>query len=317
MFTMFHGRARVSARLAVFAIVAVFALIATPSPSFACACGCGIFDVGTASLLPSAKGGVLSFEYDVMNQNRNWSGTSRADASTNDDKKIRTSFYTAGVQYMFNRSWGVQVKVPYWTRAFTTDTGGGTLETFRAKSVGDVRISGFYTGFSADMSSGVTFGVKLPTGEHDAAGFDRDTQIGTGSTDILLGAFTRGHTPLAGLDWFAQTHVQVPVIAVGGYRPGADVNASFGASYNAGAFGAFGKVAPMLQLIASRHLHDRGTAAEPAETGYTRLLLAPGLELSHGRTTLYADVEIPLYDDVRGNQLVSAPLFKAVVSYKF
>ena len=51
---------------------------------------------------------------------------------------------------------------------------------------------GMYTGFFKDMSTGVIFGLKLPTGTFPASGIDRDTQIGTGSTDLLLGAFHRG-----------------------------------------------------------------------------------------------------------------------------
>ena len=46
-----------------------------------------------------------------------------------------------------------------------------------------------YTGFSKDMSKGLIFGVKLPTGDYTAANFDRDTQIGTGSTDSSSAAF--------------------------------------------------------------------------------------------------------------------------------
>jgi hypothetical protein len=49
-----------------------------------------------------------------------------------------------------------------------------------------------YTGFFKDMSTGIIFGVKLPTGTFQAFGMDRDNQIGTGSTDFLLGAFHRG-----------------------------------------------------------------------------------------------------------------------------
>ena len=303
--------------LALSAVVLAAAFFVNPAQSFACACGCGIFDVGTSALMPTGAGGRVSLEYDFMNQNRNWAGTSKSDAANNEDKQIRTEFYTAGLQYMFNRSWGLQVKVPYWNRFFTTDTGGGTLETFHSSAIGDVRLSGIYTGFSDDMSTGITFGLKLPTGEDHADGFDRDTQIGSGSTDILLGAFTRGHMPVAGLDWFAQGSLQQPVITVGGYQPGADFNAAVGTSYNTGAMGIFSKVAPMLQVIGAHHLHDRGVNAEADATGYTRALLAPGLELGLGRATLYTDVEIPLYDDVRGNQLVSQPLFKAVVSYAF
>jgi hypothetical protein len=121
----------------------------------------------------------------------------------------------------------------------------------------------------------------------------------------------------AGWDWFARASWQQPLVTVGGYRPGADVNGALGVDYDAGPVGIFGKVAPVLQLLASRHLHDGGVNAMPADTGYTRLLVAPGMEFALGKATLYTDVEIPVYDHVRGNQLVSPPLFKAVVSYRF
>ena len=46
-----------------------------------------------------------------------------------------------------------------------------------------------YTGFFKDMSTGVIFGLKLPTGTYTAPGLDRDTQIGSGSTDLMLGGY--------------------------------------------------------------------------------------------------------------------------------
>src|SRR5204862_5402183 len=52
-------------------IVCVATLLA-PSLAHACACGCGVFGVGTLPLLPSGTGGTAFFEYDFMDQNRNW-----------------------------------------------------------------------------------------------------------------------------------------------------------------------------------------------------------------------------------------------------
>ena len=74
-----------------------------PRAGWACACGCGIFDVGTGTMIPTGKGGVVWFEYDRMNQNHNWRGTSSAPGIDNRDKQIATDFFTLGVQYMFNR----------------------------------------------------------------------------------------------------------------------------------------------------------------------------------------------------------------------
>ena len=34
-------------------------------PIYACACGCGVFDVGTASMLPQGPGGMAWLEYDL------------------------------------------------------------------------------------------------------------------------------------------------------------------------------------------------------------------------------------------------------------
>ena len=88
--------------------------------SWACACGCGIFDVGTSSMFPSGKGGTVFLDYDFMDQNHNWSKNFKASNDDNSDKKIRTSFINTGVQYMFNRRLGVQIELPYDHRYFKT-----------------------------------------------------------------------------------------------------------------------------------------------------------------------------------------------------
>ena len=161
----------------------------TPGTASACACGCGIFDVGTSSMYASHAGAMAFLEYDYMDQNRNWSGTSSGPVDNNEDKRIRTRFYTVGGQYVFNRSWGISIEVPYWQRDFQTTDASGAVVEFAHGAAGDMRIKGTYTGFSADMSTGLTFGLKLANGETDYAHFDPDTSIGTGSTDLLLGAY--------------------------------------------------------------------------------------------------------------------------------
>ncbi len=198
-----------------------------------CACGCGIFAVGTSSMLPQGPGGTFFLEYDFQNQRRNWSGSSSAPAADNDDKNITTSFLTAGLQYMFNRSWGVQLEVPYDFRHFQTSGDAGDDVSVDWSTLGDIRLTGLYTGFFPDLSAGVTFGVKLPTGSYthnDAAGdIDRDTELGTGSTDALLGAFYR-HAMTADntWTWFAQINSDLPVFTQRGYRPGFEVDGRWG-----------------------------------------------------------------------------------------
>ena len=164
-----------------------------PGQVYGCACGCSIFDVGTSSMFPSGQGGMAFLQYAYQDQNRNWSGTSQGPAANNDDKEIQTDFVTFGLQYMFNWNWGLQVEVPYDFRYFKTLDDAGNVVSRNWSQLGDARIEGIYTGFSPEMSAGITFGVKLPTGSHtfDPDVVDRDTQIGTGSTDLLLGGFYR------------------------------------------------------------------------------------------------------------------------------
>ncbi len=304
-------------RTAVF-MAAVVTILLLPQTSFACACGCGVFEVGTGTMFPSGAGGTASLEYDYMNQNRNWSGNSSAPSADNSDKRIRTDFYTAGLQYMFNRSWGMDVQAPYWNRSFDTDVGGGDIEAFNHKALGDVRVTGLYTGFSADMSTGLEFGLKLPTGDYTFSGFDRDTEIGTGSTDALLGIYHRDRFGKGNpYNWFVHGTWDQPFLTRGGYRPGSEFDAAGGIVHDPVALGGGVKAAPVLQAINSFRLSDSGINSNHADSGYERVLVAPGIEFSLGRTKLYTDVSVPVFQHITGNQLVAPVLFKAVVSYDF
>ncbi len=303
-----------AAGVAVAALVALF----HPQAARACACGCGVFDVSTPQMFPAGSGGTMSLEWDYMNQDQNWNGTSSAPSANNNDKRIRTDFYTARLQYMFNRAWGYNIEVPYWSRSFDTDVGGGNVAAYNHAALGDIRLSGVYTGFSPDMTTGLTFGVKLPTGSHTLSGMDRDTQIGTGSTDALLGVYHRDRFAAdPHIMWSLNGKLDVPVLTQGGYRPGVEFDASAGIARDPVSFGGKFKVAPFLQLVNSYRLHDSGSAADPANTGYERLLVSPGVEFSYGAETLDADVGLPVYQNVRGNQLVAPVLFQVVLSHAF
>jgi hypothetical protein len=305
------------------ALVAAVGLVAlsmslSPDAAQACACGCGVFSVGAGNLMPDGTNGSLFVEYDFMNQSRNWSSGSRAAADTNEDKKIRTDFVTVGGQYRIARNWTVTAEVPFWNRSFTTDTGDG-LATFRHAALGDVRLTTTYTGLSKDMSLGLIAGVKLPTGDHSYAGFDPDTQISNGSTDVLLGAYKQGPLNRDGdMAWFVQGIWDKPVAWRSNYRPGEELNIAAGVSW-AGWSLAGGKVtlAPVVQVIGSLRARDHGADGHTADSGYERALLAPGLELQTGPWRLFADVGVPVYQRVNGNQLTAPVLFKAMLSRRF
>jgi hypothetical protein len=305
------------------------AAVLTPSVGWACACGCGVFDVATSSMLPEGPGGMLFFDYDFSDQKHNWSGTSLAPGANNSDQEIRTHFMTAGLQYMFNRSWGIEAQVPYDNRVFKTisDT-TGSLVTEHWSQLGDIRLKGIYTGFSPDLSSGLTFGLKLPTGSYthnDANGdVDRDSEIGTGSTDLLLGGFHRGSvTKDNRVNWFVQAELDLPTLTQAHYRPGVEIDTAAGLYYSGLSLGRM-KITPIAQVIASERTSDTGANASggsnaPGEvaSGYQRIMLSPGIEFNWHPVSLYADVELPVFQDFRGNQLVASALFKVILTYHF
>ena len=307
---------------------AVLAIALTPSLSWACACGCSIFDVGTPSLIPNGAGGTVWLEYDFMNQYINWRATQPSSGVNNDDKQIKTHFLTAGAQYMFNRSWGAMVTVPYTIRTFRTQGEANDVNQYNHANFGDVRIWGMYTGLSEDMSLGLLAGFKLPTGDHTYQHFDRDTAIGTGSTDLLLGAYKLGTFPnrIGNLNltfrkrpfnWFLQLQYEYPFTTTGNYTPGKEFDGAAGIYYNFGQVGPLKELAPMFTMLGSARTRDQGAEADPPNSGYDRLLLAPGGEIRFWGLRLYSDVEFPAFVYTDGNQLVAPYAVKTILSYDF
>jgi hypothetical protein len=342
-------------KLIVAIVIAVPPLLGlTTTAARACACGCSVFDVG-GGLLPQENdhGGRVFFEYWSGDQNTNWIGNAKGSPAANQDKEVRTSWYNVGLQYMFNREWGIMARVPVVNRALTTtvDTTTGAVDTFNTRDIGDVEIMGMYTGFFSDMSTGVIFGLKLPTGPYTAFGFDRDTQIGSGSTDLILGGFHRGMlTGDNAWQYFSQIRAQVPFLfrasldpqaAFDGnpnpglpqmYKPGYQVDGAVGIDYN-NWYHVLGldKITPLAQFIMSHRANDTGAGADPYNSGFDRVMFSPGVEFTkvldeaNNRVMkLYLDVEIPIYYRTNAannagteGQLIAPYLFKSVVSYNF
>ena len=269
-------------------------------------------------MVASGPGLDVFLEDDVLDQTQDWHGVSKAPAADNSDKRITTNFTVLGAQDMLSADWGVMVELPLTERTFRT-TDPGHLATFHDTSLGDLRLMAVYTGLSHDMSTGLLAGVRLPTGDWRAAGFTRDVEIGSGSTDVLLGAYHTGAVGQSGrFNYLLQGFADVPVAYQGGYRPGAELDVSASASY-AGWTVAGGKltIEPLLQLIGSFRGEDHGPAGDPDNTGYSRLLLSPAVQISHGPWRLYGDVEIPVYQNIKGDQLIAPEAFKLVLSRKF
>jgi hypothetical protein len=325
------------------ALAAAAALIAAPSGALACACGCSIFDVGDDTLMPNNANSGLEIwgRIAYMDQNQNWEGDHKAPPSDNSDKQINTTFYFFGGQYMINRDWTVMVQLPVFDRALTTTDDGtvfgpaGTIYTGRDFALGDLELSAMYTGFSSDMSTGLGFGVKAPTGDwHGPTGplggqeFDRDSLPGTGSTDLIFTGYHVDTLNRSGtLGYFVQAKYQVAVATQDQYRPGNELDAAAGLTYDFGQVGPFSKVAAVLQVLNSYRARDSGANADPLNSGYERVLIDPGLSVRIKHVRLDADVAIPIYQHTNAaaspavegtaGQLVAGTLLKFQAAYDF
>ena len=317
----------------------------------ACACGCSVFDVGGLEMpQEQEQGGRVFFEFWDSDQTQNYVGSSRAPAALNTDKEIVTQWYNVGFAYNFNRDWGVMARIPTTNRTLTTDTQTALgIQSYNSKDIGDIEIMGMYTGFFKDMSTGIMFGLKLPTGTFTAPGLDRDSQIGSGSTDLELGAFHRGM--LSGdnaWQYFSQIMLRQPFLyqaaadpqgffdgnpgVVQTYFPGRQIDGAAGILYN-NLYHVLGldKITPLAQVIVSHRDNDTGTGADPYNSGFDRVMLSPGIEFTkvvdeaNNRVIkVYFDIEVPVY--YRANaannagtegQLVAPYLIKLVSSYNF
>jgi hypothetical protein len=302
-----------------------------PGLAAACACGCGVFDVGTAAMALTHPGGMLYLEDDYQDQDQNWVGSHAAPAANNTDKEIETHFGSVGIDYAFNQDWALSVKVPYWDRLFRTDIGSPgapNVQDFRHSALGDLRLLGTYTGLSPDMSTGLSVGVKLPTGDWTYQNFDRDTSIGTGTTDLLVGGYHFGNiSDESHLQWFVEGLFQRAFDSREAYRPGNETDAAIGLLYNGIRWGDDNKVTALLQVIGSDRLRDSGVNADPDNSGYHRVLLSPGIEAGIGRWKAYGDAEFRIYHYANAapsvategtqGQLVAPVLLKFIVSYSF
>ncbi|MFI5361873.1 MAG: hypothetical protein ACHQ49_07880 [Elusimicrobiota bacterium] len=302
-----------SARLLVVALC----LAAAPSTSWAYAESGGVFDVGFAALPPTRPGGVVSLEYDSLDQGKDWSGARRASYAANPDKDIGTEFFTGAIRYMVDPSWGFEISAPVARRHLVTTDEHGVVGGADNGAIGDIRARGVYSGFSPGMSSGLTFGLKLPTGPFRTPDFARDSQIGAGGTDLLLGAYHKGRIATGGAwSWFSNGAWDEPLLDSGGYRPGAEIDAALGAAYDGWSVGGL-RVAPFAQAVGTLRWRDLGTSADPADSGYRRVLLSPGLEVSMGAFRASGDADFPVYQFVDGNQLVASELYRLSVGWSF
>ena len=315
------------------------ATLVSGSDAFACAsCGCTLSTDWGSQGVSTKSGWSGDLSYTSINQNQMIYGNSKPSAALvqslyANGQEVETSTLTQTTTATLNyngETGGVSLQLPYihrthGTEGVTADTtgagadyGSGYSES-SASGIGDIRLIGHYSGFSDDKTTGIIFGVKLPTGDTNAnftAGaaantpLDAGLQLGSGSTDYILGAYTSGTISTYG--WFVQGTVQHSLTglvneASGSYRPGDAYLLNTGIRY--AGFGS--TISPMLQLNLVHRENDQGSAVNndvftgSPISGGNLAYLSPGLSVRlGGGTSVYGFVQVPVYQNVGSLQLV-------------
>ena len=304
-------------------LFALLATLAAPQSAMACAtCGCTLSADGAMgySNLPGWR---LSLEYDYINQDELRSGT-RAVSGVPDGNELEhdtlNRYVTAGLNYAPNSRWNVTLLVPYVIRDHSTyGTYDSTqplpdLSSSHSSSLGDLRVIGAYQGFLPSRELGVQLGVKVPSGRYGTAvdfdsgpnagtPLDASLQPGTGSTDIILGAYY--HHPVSlNFDLFGSIQFQSALRhhmdqPGNDYRPGNSTTAIIGVRYEADA-----RWVPQLQLNLLHKSPDQGALADVQSTAGTVFFASPGINVRVvGRLRAFGFVQVPFYSNLYGYQL--------------
>ena len=311
---------------------------AGPASAWACAtCGCTV-NSDAAMGYSSASGWRVNLEYTYIDQDELRSGTSSASPASvvnnpsnpalgggEIEKETINRYLTLGVSYRPNADWNFNLLVPYvardhWTygqqqQPYTpSETAPDQISGAHVSNLGDVKLIGSYQGLLPTHNLGLQLGVKLPTGQYGTAvdfydgpgvgtPLDASLQAGTGSTDVIVGAYYY-QAVSQNFDAFANVQFQSAVAHKmdqpgNDYRPGNTATVSFGLRYE-----AHPNWIPQLQLNVSHKSADQGALADTTDTAGTVAYLSPGLTVMVARKLhMYAVLQVPVYSNLDGYQL--------------
>lgn len=305
--------------------------VATISPAaLACsACGCTLSSDWASQGFTASRGWRFDARFDFFDQNQLREGTddvSRGSVAIPSEREVQqytvNRNYTFALDYSPNKDWGVSIALTWFNRSHATIAEGDEMiSTSHDQGIGDLRVLARYSGFDAQRSTGIEFGVKLATGKFNdtfASGpqqgeiVDRGLQLGTGTTDLLLGAY---HFDALTADWgyFAQALLQLPLDSREDFKPGAGLNLNAGLRYTASE-----TFVPQLQVNARIEKREQGANADIDNSGATLVYLSPGITWNLSRRfSAYAFVQAPLYQRVNGLQIEAKWLGSVGLHYIF
>lgn len=310
------------------------ALLAAPLTA-AASCGSAFCTINTswdahgAWLEPGAR---FDLRYEYIRQDQPRSGArnvSVGEIPHDHDEVLTVNRNLLGtLDYTFDRDWGVNVLVPMVDRQhehLQNDAGGAVPESWQFTELGDVRLlarrrlaTTENAGAASVATAGINFGLKLPTGRTDVRNAEgelaeRTLQPGSGTTDAVLGAYYSEHLALRSVSWFVQALAQLPLDSHDEYRPGNRLGVDTGMRYDAG-----NRLGLLVQVNALFKARDAGAQAEPEDTGGTFVFVSPGVSYAFtGQLQAYAFVQLPVYQNVNGVQLVPRYAFATGASARF
>ena len=324
-------------RRALALLAALSVLGASPQRAHACAsCGCTL-SADAAMGYSALPGWRLSVEYDYIDQDELRSGTqavSGVPAGTELEHQTINQYVTTGLSYTPNSSWNLTLLIPYVIRSHSTygtyDPAQPLPELSRAfsSSLGDVKLIASYQGFLPTNNLGVQLGVKLPTGQYGTAvefysgpnagsPLDASLQPGTGSTDIIVGAYYY-QAVSQNFDAFVNAQFQAAVKhrmdqPGNDFRPGNSTTVSFGLRYEGNP-----RVVPQLQMNLLHKAPDEGALADVQNTAGSVVYVSPGItaQLS-ARFHVFAFAQLPVYSNLYGIQLFPRWTASTGVTYAF
>lgn len=261
----------------------------------------------------------LDMRYEFVDQDRPLAGSKKVSVGErprhHDEVRTINRNLVTTLDYTFDTRWGVSAVVPVVDadhEHIHNHHGTPIRERWDFARLGDIRVLGRYQTAHGDPARGrldfigLDFGLKLPTGQFDVknsegALAERSMQPGTGTTDALIGAFFSRVLPDSDSSWFVQALIQKPLNSRDDYRPGSRTSIDIGYRYE-----ATSELGLMLQLNTLFKRKDRGARAEPDDTGGRFVHLSPGISYALTRQTqVYGFLQIPVYQHVRGVQLVA------------
>ena len=308
-----------------------------PLDAHACAtCGCTL-SADAAMGYSATAGWRLNVEYDYIHQDELRSGTRTVSGVPDGNELERETlnrYLTTGLSYSPNSAWNINLLVPYVMRthstygAFDSTQPLPAFSTSRSSSLGDVRLIGSYQGLLPTNNLGLQLGIKLPTGEWGMAvnfnagpnagtSLDTSLQPGTGSTDVIIGAY---YYKAISQDFDAfvngqfQSAVKHHLDQPGNdYRPGNSTTVSVGVRYERNP-----QWVPQLQLNLLHKSRDQGALADLQSTAGNVAYLSPGITIKAGaRVHVFGFAQLPVYSNLYGYQLFPRWTVSVGASYVF